>query len=69
MDKKEQKIFTSDTVEQLKSGGVTIGWFLKAVGISRTHWHFIKSGERPLTDEKKERIISVLKERLLYTTD
>lgn len=69
MDKREQKKFTQETVDTLKEGGVTIGWFLNAVGISRTHWHFIRNAERPLTIEKKEKIISVLKAKLLYETE
>jgi hypothetical protein len=66
MDIKDQIIFAQETADSLKKGGVTIGWFLKAVQMSRTHWHFIRNGERPLTKEKEEKIISILKSKLLY---
>jgi hypothetical protein len=69
MTKKEQQNFISDTIDSLNGGGITLGYFLNTIHTSRSHWHFIKKGERPLTEEKKEAIIKFLKERLLFETD
>ncbi len=69
MTKKEQQNFVSDTIETLSGGGITLGYFLEKIETSRSHWHFIKKGERPLTEDKKEAIVKFLKERLLFETD
>jgi len=69
MDKTEQQRIINDVTEQLKESGTTLKWFLEKASISRTHWHFLKKGERVLSDKKKDAIVSVLKSKLLYTTD
>lgn len=69
MTKKEQQNFIEDTIETLNGGGITIGYFLEKIELSRSHWHFLKNGERPLTEDRKEAIIKFLKERLLFETD
>jgi hypothetical protein len=65
MNKKEQKLFIGDTVQGLKESGTTIGWFLKTIGMSRTHWFFIKKGERPLTKENIDKIQEVMNHKSL----
>lgn len=64
MNKKEQKLFIEDTLQELKDSGTTIGWFLKEINISRTHWFFIKKGERPLTEETEKRISETINKRI-----
>lgn len=69
MNKKEQKIFIEDALENIKENGITIGHFLEKIGMSRTNLFFIRKGERELLPEKKEAIITFMKERLIYETD
>lgn len=45
----------------LKERGQRMDWFLKEVGMSRVHFYLIRKGERPLTDQKREKINEVLK--------
>ncbi len=54
MNKKEQIAFTKSIKGKVKSKGYMMSYFLSIIKISPSHWHFIKKGERPLTDEKKE---------------
>ena len=61
MTKKEQQKFTTDAIGGVKERGFTVGFFLKSIGISRSHWHFIKKGERPLTNDNKKKVESFLK--------
>lgn len=63
MTKKEQKLFIEDALSQLKDSGTTIGWFLKEIDISRTHWFFIKRGDRPLTKKNEEKIYEVINKK------
>lgn len=64
MNKKEQKLFIEGALKELKDGGITIGWFLKAINLSRTHWFFIKKGERPLTQEKQDKIHEIINKKV-----
>lgn len=57
---KEQKITIDDVPKLVKAKGMTMDHFLKWVGISRSHFYFIRKGERPLTDENKEKINELL---------
>lgn len=66
MTTKEQQSFINRTLESLKENGITIGFFLKAIDVSRSHWFFLKSGERSLTENKKDQIIEFLKSKLIY---
>lgn len=66
MKKKEQQIFLDKVSGNLRDNGIMVGWFLKQVKISATHWFFMKKGDRELTDEKKKIIVSFLKQRLIY---
>jgi len=56
MNKKEQIAFTKEIKEKVKSKGYMMSYFLSCISISASHWHFIKKGERPLTEEKKSAI-------------
>lgn len=69
MTKEEQKKFILDVLDMLHNGGVTLKWFLAKLGVSRTHWFFLKNGERVLTDENKNKIISILQDKLLYESN
>ena len=60
MKKKENPILVQ-IPRLLKDQGKRMDWFLKSVGMSRTHFYFIKKGERKLTDENKGKINEVLK--------
>lgn len=44
----------------VKKKGMTMQHFLKFMGISRSHFYFIRKGERPLTSENKEKIKELL---------
>lgn len=52
MNKREQKTFCKEIKADVKKAGYSMGHFLKKAGISRSHWYFIKEGERPITPEK-----------------
>lgn len=65
MTKKEQQKFATDTIESVKEKGFTIGFFLKNINISRSHWFFIKKGERPLTQENQEKVKEFLNPELI----
>lgn len=69
MTTKEQQNFINNTLDSLKDNGLTIGHFLKSVNISRSHWFFLKNGNRPLTEVKKAAIVEFLKSKLIYKTD
>jgi hypothetical protein len=45
----------------LKDQGKRMDWFLKSIKMSRTHFYFIKKGDRVLTEEKKKKINELLK--------
>jgi transcriptional regulator with XRE-family HTH domain len=45
----------------LKEKGVRMDYFLKEIGMSRSHFYFVKKGERPLTAEKLKKINEILK--------
>jgi ACT domain-containing protein len=57
---KEQKLTVKDVPKLVKCKGMTMDHFLKYVGISRSHFYFIRKGERPLTQENKEKINELL---------
>lgn len=56
MNTEDQKQYILKIEARLKETGTVKGHFLKKVKISRTHWHFLKSGERPLIPAKKQAI-------------
>lgn len=56
MNKKEQQKYIKDIEVTLKENDFTIKWLLKAIKISRSHWYFLRTAERPLTGEVKSRI-------------
>jgi len=58
MKKKENPL--NNVPDILKEKGQRMDWFLKEVGISRSHFYFIRRGERPLTDENRKKINHVL---------
>ncbi len=66
MTKREQQVYANVIIGELKKNGISIGFFLKKIGFSRTHWYFIKNGERKLTDEKIEAISKFRIERLMF---
>lgn len=61
MNKKEQKEYAKNVKAKLQQKGVKIGFLLTQIGISRTHWQFIKNGDRPLTEDNKSKIEAFLK--------
>lgn len=61
----DQKTFVQEVERQLKDTGTTLKWFLERAHISRTHWHFLRKGERPLSDAKKESIAEVLRSKIV----
>lgn len=69
MTKKEQKLFIQEVIKELKNGGITLEWFLKEIGISRTHWFFIKRGERTLKEEKNKKISEVIRKKCYADND
>jgi hypothetical protein len=56
MNKKEQIAFAKLVKEKVKARGYMMSHFLSSIEISASHWHFIKKGERPLTDDNKHKI-------------
>jgi hypothetical protein len=60
MDKVKQKKFAKTVCNKLEDSGTKLTWFLKAVGMSRPHWHYVRKGERPLSENIKNKIIEVL---------
>ena len=56
MNKKEQKAYTDSIKARLQERGIKIGFLLKQVGLSRSHWQFIRKGERPLTEVNRLKI-------------
>ncbi len=64
MNKKEQKLFIADALAQIKDAGITIKWFLKELDISRTHWFFLKNGERPISKKIETKIYETINKRI-----
>lgn len=60
MTAREQKKLMDSALVKVKEDGRTIGWFLKTAGISRSHWHFMRVGERPLLPSSIQKINNVL---------
>ncbi len=56
MNKKDQINYTTIVRKRVNQRGIKMGFFLSQVGISASHWHFIRKGDRPLTDENKNKI-------------
>lgn len=44
----------------IKDKGLRFDFFLKEIGVSRSHFYFIRQGERKLTDDKKKKINDIL---------
>lgn len=57
---KKKETIAEQIPKILKDNGFRMDWFLKSVGISRSHFYFIRKGERPLTEENKKKINEVL---------
>lgn len=60
MNKKEQIKYTNNIKKLVQENGLKIGYFLEKIGISRSHWQFLKKGERPLTEDNKNKIDAFL---------
>lgn len=60
MTKKEQKEYIAEVLKTLRQNKLNVGFFLSKIDISRSHWFFLKKGERPLTDDKYRSIISFM---------
>lgn len=58
MRKKETQI--TDITNIVKERGFRIDYFLKRIGISATHFHFVRKGERTLGKDKKDAINEML---------
>lgn len=56
--KKTVKVY--DIPDLVKEKGMRMDHFLKAVGIGRVHFYLIRKGDRPLLDERKQIIESIL---------
>jgi hypothetical protein len=56
MNKKEQIAFMKPIKEKVKAKGYLMSYFLGVIHVSPSHWHFLKNGERPLTDDMKNKI-------------
>ena len=54
----------NDTIEKivpvLKEKGMRLDWFLTEIKMSRSHFYFVRKGERPLTDSKRKKINELL---------
>lgn len=61
MKREDQVTYLKKIEERLKENGTLKGYFLDKVEISRTHWHFLCKGERPLIPSKKQAIINFFK--------
>ena len=46
--------------EHIESKGIKKSWIARKIKMSTSHLHFILKGDRLLTDEKKEKINSLL---------
>lgn len=57
---KKKDIILEQVPGILKNKGLRMDFFLKSIGMSRSHYYFVKKGERPLTEEKKLKINEVL---------
>lgn len=44
----------------LKEKGIRMDFFLKEIGMSRSHFYFIRKGERRLTDANRSKINEIL---------
>jgi ACT domain-containing protein len=58
--KAKQKVDIYDVPKLVKQRGMRMDHFLKQVGISRVHFYLIRTGERPLVEERKQRIKEIL---------
>lgn len=56
MNKKEQIAFIKSIKDKVKAKGYMMGYFLSSIKVSASHWHFLKKGDRPLTEDKKKQI-------------
>lgn len=50
----------SDIQKQVKAKGMRMDFFLLSIGMSRTHFYFIKKGERMLSDEYRNKINALI---------
>jgi hypothetical protein len=61
MNKKEQKIIIESVINKVKEDGRTLAWLLKQLEISRTHFFFLRNGDRVLTNNKLIKIEEIIK--------
>lgn len=50
----------SDIQNMVKGKGMRMDFFLSSIGMSRTHFYFVKKGERVLSDEYKKKINALI---------
>lgn len=62
MIKKTTRI--QDIPDKVKENGLRMDYFLSQIGMSRTHFHFIRKGDRILTREYRDRINEILNTNL-----
>lgn len=67
MNKREQIKYIEGVIDTLKDHSLNIGWLQNKINISRSHWYFLKKGERPLTDDRKAQIDSTIQRYLIDT--
>lgn len=67
MNKKEQIKYIEEVIGTLKEHSLNIGWLQNKINISRSHWYFLKKGDRPLTDERRGQIDTVIRQFLIST--
>lgn len=70
MKKKEQQEQTKWMTwiqDTLKENDLTLKWLLNKISVSRSHWHFMKAGDRPMTEAVKEKIEKAMD--LMINTD
>lgn len=70
MNKKQQQEqikWMNEIQDTLKENDLTLKWLLNKVEVSRSHWHFMKVGDRPMTEAVKEKIEKAMD--LMINTD
>jgi len=55
---------SKDSIEiiliKLRDRGIKLGYFLKQIEMSRSHFYFVRKGERVLTQHYKDKINEIL---------
>lgn len=62
MIKKTTRI--EDIPKKVKEKGLRMDYFLVQIGMSRSHFHFIRKGDRVLTREYRDKINEILETNL-----